>query len=121
HRLRRQGLCHRPRPQPGPRHPQRQPLGVGVVEGAQEEVGAADVGGDGDLVGAEVDGIALVGRAYLFLGTFDNSYPERLPNRDLEDAERIYQGAYFGENVSAVGDVNGDGYADFAVSRTREG
>jgi Ca2+-binding RTX toxin-like protein len=90
---------------------------------------AGDVNGDGleDIViadkGFAVDdhGAPSIGRAYVFLGTKDNSYPERQSNRSLDGADRIYQGAFFGNNVAATGDVNGDGYADFAVGRSREG
>ncbi|MDB5319040.1 MAG: cya 2, partial [Phycisphaerales bacterium] len=90
---------------------------------------AGDVNGDGldDIVFADkgfaVDdhGAPPVGRAYLILGTRDNSYPERQTFRSLDFADRIYQGAYFGNNVAATGDINGDGYADFAVGRSREG
>jgi Leucine-rich repeat (LRR) protein len=90
---------------------------------------AGDVNGDGleDIIiadkGFAVDdhGAPSIGRAYVFLGTKDNSYPERQSNRSLDGADRIYQGAFFGNNVAATGDVNGDGYADFAVGRSREG
>ena len=90
---------------------------------------AGDINGDGleDIVFADkgfaVDehGAAPLGRAYVFLGTKDNSYPERQTARSLDGADRIYQGAYFGNNVAATGDINADGYADFAVGRSREG
>lgn len=95
---------------------------VGDVNGdGLEDIVFADKGYAVDLGAGNVQVTPNVGRAYLFLGTKNNAIPERQPVRSLDGADRVYQGASFGENVSAVGDVNGDGYADFAVSRTREG
>jgi len=77
-----------------------------------------DVNGDGFddlLVGAStaMAGGTTGGRAYLYFGgsTFDTT-----PDLTLDAAAA---GDQFGRVVSAAGDVNGDGYADFLVGAPR--
>jgi hypothetical protein len=75
-----------------------------------------DIDGDGfsdALVGAhQVDGVEVdSGRAYVYAGGPDglSTEPTAL---DLPMAQAM---AYFGRSVTGLGDINGDGYADFAV------
>jgi Ca2+-binding RTX toxin-like protein len=86
-----------------------------------------DINGDGreDIVIADASyatdfDYAPLGRAYVILGRAD-FLPGFTPSLSLSQADRIYQGAYFGANVISTGDMNNDGYADFAVGRSREG
>ena len=69
-----------------------------------------------------------VGRAYLMLGktTFDSAYrlgPVPPSGFGLSSGEAAFtlQDFAIGGSGAALGDLNGDGYDDFAVSRTREG
>jgi hypothetical protein len=111
------------------------PRGAGYNAGTEDflshefsVVVPGDVNGDGldDFVmtdkgyAADNRSAPPIGRSYLFLGTRDFAV-DRRSSRSLDNADRIYQGVFFGENAVATGDVNADGYADFAVSRSREG
>lgn len=74
-----------------------------------------DVNGDGYdevVVGApfEFGGEEAEGRAYVYHGS-----PAGPPARPDWSAEGDQDSAYFGDSVSAAGDVNGDGYADLIV------
>lgn len=79
---------------------------------------AGDVNGDGIvdlLVGAsEFDNPSDVGRAWLFLGTGDGSFFE---DEAAWTADSGQNDAYMGRFVAPLGDVNGDGYDDFAVDQ----
>ncbi len=77
-----------------------------------------DIDGDGYddlLVGAFRAGDAgeNAGKAYLFLG---GEEPDSDPDLILLGPA---EGAYFGRGVAGLGDVNGDGYCDFAVGAPR--
>jgi hypothetical protein len=87
-----------------------------------EVAAAGDVNGDGRqdvLIGApDYDGLGGVdsGRAYLYLGSSPGGlpqYPAKLPNWYADGAQA---GARFGYHVAGIGDVNGDGYDDIAIS-----
>jgi hypothetical protein len=83
---------------------------------------AGDVDGDGvadALVGAfRRDGAAIdEGRAYLFEGTGGGFDPHRV--LELRDPEGQPE-AFFGASVAGVGDVDGDGYADWAVGAYKQ-
>jgi hypothetical protein len=75
-----------------------------------------DIDGDGfadAIVGAhQVDGVEVdSGRAYVYAGG-----PEGLSTEPtVLDLPMPQAMAYFGRSVTGLGDVNGDGYADFAV------
>jgi hypothetical protein len=80
---------------------------------AHSVAGAGDINGDGYgdvLVGVPLDNNEM-GRIYLYYGTASgvSSSP------DWTDVGEYY-GDHYGDSVAAAGDVNGDGYADFAVS-----
>ncbi|MBI5488359.1 MAG: FG-GAP repeat protein [Deltaproteobacteria bacterium] len=87
------------------------PLGTGEQFGTSV-AGAGDVNGDGFgdvVVGAYAwNGSGLMtGRAYMFLGgaAMDTTYDVRV--------DGTAAGAYYGSSVSAAGDFNDDGFADF--------
>lgn len=90
----------------------------GPTEGDSAGVGlsaAGDVNGDGYsdvLIGAPLhdNGHANEGRVWLFLGG-----PAGLGAMPSWSAEGDQVDAHFGETLSAAGDVNGDGFADFVV------
>lgn len=79
-----------------------------------------DVNGDGidDFIIGEPDwgSIARKGSAYLFLGRLDASWGELT----LADAQASFiaeaSGGWFGTWAGGLGDIDGNGYADFAVS-----
>ncbi len=79
-----------------------------------------DVNGDGidDFIIGEPDwgSIARKGSAYLFLGRLDASWDELT----LADAQASFiaeaSGGWFGGWTGGLGDIDGNGYADFAVS-----
>jgi hypothetical protein len=88
---------------------------------------AGDLNGDGldDLVFSDrlyaTDGTApAIGRTYVFIGRPDSRLASPATYR-MQNAARVYQGVNFAANAVAVGDVNGDGFDDLAVSRTGEG
>src|SRR5262245_819042 len=85
---------------------------------------AGDVNHDGKmdlLIGAPTNDarFGFAGRVYLFLGPFTESL-------STLDADGVFDAEAFGDNlgvaVSSVGDVNGDGFADFAMgARSQDG
>jgi hypothetical protein len=111
------------------------PRAAGYAGTSEQDLTAVvlgDVNGDGldDLLlsdaGFVEDMHSLdVGRSYLFLGRRDGRLPAPLANSSvrqlgLGEADRIYEDALFAAGASALGDLNRDGFADFAISRTRE-
>jgi hypothetical protein len=92
-------------------------LGTLSNEGCGEHFsGIGDVSGDGIddfIIGASANG---AGRAYLFYGRLDAQWT----NLTVADAQASFVGEgvgdWFGRWTTGLGDVNGDGYADFAVS-----
>ena len=64
-----------------------------------------------------VDGSGLdnIGRTYVLAGTTATG-----PRSLAADSDLIVQATRMAERASALGDVNGDGYDDFAISRSRE-
>ncbi|MEX2187238.1 MAG: LamG-like jellyroll fold domain-containing protein [Pirellulales bacterium] len=62
-----------------------------------------------------------IGRSYLVLGRPDivGTYPNNLI--DLAQADEIWQDYSLGGGSIALGDLDLDGYDDFAIARTREG
>jgi hypothetical protein len=78
--------------------------------------GVGDVSGDGidDFIVGESGNVA--GRVYLFYGRLDAVWT----NLTTSDAQASFVGEstsdWFGRWTAGLGDVNGDGYADFAVS-----
>jgi hypothetical protein len=85
------------------------PLGPGGDFGSAV-AGVGDVNGDGycDLAVGSYGAVMQTGRVYLFAGG---------PNARLAETLTGPAGpsTFFGGAVAGVGDVNGDGYADFAV------
>ncbi|TRO55245.1 hypothetical protein E2P64_07405 [Candidatus Bathyarchaeota archaeon] len=78
--------------------------------------GVGDISGDGIddfVIGASAHG---AGRVYLFHGRLNTAWT----NLTLADAQASIvgesDGDWFGRWTAELGDVNGDGYADFAVS-----
>jgi Ca2+-binding RTX toxin-like protein/Leucine-rich repeat (LRR) protein len=66
-----------------------------------------------------------IGRAYVFLGRLDSQLPPppipgAPPQYSLDQSNTIYQDPFFAAAASALGDISGDGYADFAISSSRE-
>jgi hypothetical protein len=95
------------------------PDGAGALFGASV-ASAGDVNGDGYadfVVGAE--GVSTgAGAAHLYLGAATPSaavWNGAAPTKRLNLANPDGAGARFGASVASVGDVNGDGYADFLV------
>jgi hypothetical protein len=83
--------------------------------------GVGDVSGDGIddfIIGANAN---AAGRAYLFYGRSDSDWT----NLTVADADASFigetTGDWFGRWTAELGDVNGDGYADFAVSSMMNG
>ncbi len=79
---------------------------------------AGDLNGDGHddlVVGAFRDGEAgeTAGKAYVFLG---GDPMDPVPDLEILGTSA---GAYFGRAVCGAGDINGDGYDDFAVGAPR--
>jgi hypothetical protein len=95
------------------------PDGIGALFGASV-ASAGDVNGDGYadfLVGAEGVGTGA-GAAHLYLGAATPSvavWNGVAPTKRINLANPDGAGARFGASVASVGDVNGDGYADFLV------
>ncbi|MBI5516557.1 MAG: FG-GAP repeat protein [Deltaproteobacteria bacterium] len=103
-------------------------LQLGGVDGPSAVFGnavtaARDVNGDGLddlLVGAQIVD-RVTGRAYLYYGAPDNvgrppSRPEHGRDPDVRLVGPDGAGGQFGRSVAGLGDVNGDGFADLAVS-----
>ena len=86
--------------------------------------GIGDVNGDGlydVLIGAEgTDNIGTDdGSAYIVYGRTTNAMPLNLTGMSPSDGFEVVglgAGAFLGSDVSAAGDMNNDGFADFAVS-----
>jgi len=94
--------------------------------GGAAATGVGDVNGDELTDFVVADPRAALGDSaavYLFLG--DESYrrvSRRYPQQQLDpaaDAAASFSGDEAGEQVAALGDVNGDGYADFAYTTKR--
>ena len=74
--------------------------------------GGGDVNGDGydDVLAAAIGDASLKGAVYLYAGSASG-----LVSSPVLTLVGEFQEAYFGMSTSMIGDVNGDGYADFAV------
>ncbi len=96
---------------------------LGIESGARfgaSVSGAGDVNGDGydDVLVGEPEasgGGANAGRAHLYLGSAGG-----LASAVAWSVSGSEPGARFGEVVAAAGDLNGDGYADFAIVASAE-
>lgn len=93
----------------------------GEQAGAQfglDVAGAGDINGDGYddvIVGANRQGGS--GAAYVYLGRPTTpQFPQGLGSTPFRTYTESRAGSSFGETVAGVGDVNRDGYADFAIA-----
>lgn len=80
-------------------------------------VSAADVNGDSYadiLVGAPVMSTIGVNNTYIFFGT--PQLPSAITSASADVTIEGEMGSYFGYDVGAAGDVNGDGYEDILIS-----
>ncbi|HNH36345.1 MAG TPA: hypothetical protein PK375_10545, partial [Rhodocyclaceae bacterium] len=97
---------------------------------------AGDVNGDGledllfsdpDYVGFTEAGLPNIGRAYVVLGRTGGSHNIALGETPFtffgfnKTSDLVISDISLGGSVSALGDINHDGYDDIAVSRTQEG
>jgi len=84
--------------------------------GAGRDVALGDFDGDGNvdaLIGAPW---ADDGYAHLVLGSFSSSEDLGSADQEYAASSAYSYGAYFGYTVAGGGDMNGDGYEDFAIA-----